>query len=363
MYIPEAKRYIKGVARQDKVHVPTLIIGSMGIGKSQIVEQAAQELSKETGEEFGFVDLRLSTQEPGDLIGYPFITKKKDKQGNEYDVLKHAQPSWFPLPGTKGILFMDELNRAAQDVRQAVFQVIRERRLHEHVLPKGWHIVSAINPENGNYQVESLDKAMLRRFCCLKVSTNAEIVVRWAKSEAEKGRPKIDDVTLQFLVVHPELLIHEEAVEFEQQPTPDGYTMCGNLRLANAIPKDLESEVYAGLIGREAAIAKIKFEDSSYKRPVSGKDVLDNFDKVEKRLMKQKNDEWFVTLMELSAEIFAKDEPTDVRLKNLTKFIINAPPEIRATVMSKLPGNYLGEVMANREVTKAVSNVVREARK
>jgi hypothetical protein len=362
MLITDVKRYIKGVAEK-QVHVPTMIIGSMGIGKSQIVEQAAKELSEATKEKWGFVDLRLSTQEPGDLIGYPYIKEVKDDKGRVHNVTEHAKPGWFPLPGTKGLLFMDELNRAAQDVRQSVFQVIRERRLHEHHLPDGWHIVSAINPENGNYQVETLDKAMIRRFCCIKASTNAEIVMRWAKTEKEKGKPKMDDVTLQFLAVHPELLIKEEPVEFEQQPTPDGYTMCGLLRMANAIPKDLETEIYAGLIGREAAIAKIKFEDESYKKPVSGKDVLDNFDKVEKRLMKQKNDEWFVTLTELSAEIFAKDEPTDTRLENLVKFIIKAPPEIRATVMSKLPGNYLGEVMANRDVTKAVSNVVREARK
>ena len=357
MYIPDAKRYIKGVSRQDDIHVPTLIIGSMGIGKSQIVEQVAKELSEETGEDFGFVDLRLSTQEPGDLIGYPFIEEKTDKNDKKYKVTNHAKPTWFPLPGTKGILFMDELNRSAQDVRQSVFQVIRERRLHEHILPDGWHIVSAINPENGNYQVETLDKAMLRRFCCLKVSTNAEVFMKWGKVK------KKDDVILQFIAVQPDLLIKEEPVTFEQQPTPDGWSMVSDLKQGKMIPKDLEMEVIAGLVGRESAISYIKYCDESYKKPVSGKDVLDHYDKVEKKLKKQKNDEWFVTLTELSAEIFAKDEPTDVRLKNLTKFIINAPPEIRATVMSKLPGNYLGEVMANRDVTKAVSNVVREARK
>lgn len=356
MLIPDVKRYIKGVAHK-QVPVPTMIIGTMGIGKSQIVEQATEELTKETGEKWGFVDLRLSTQEPGDLIGYPFIHEKVDADGNKYKVTEHAKPNWFPLPGTKGILFLDELNRAAQDVRQSVFQVIRERRLHEHKLPEGWHIVSAINPENGNYQVETLDKAMIRRFCCIKASTNIDVFLQWAK------RSELDDVILQFLATHPELLIKDEQVTFEQHYTPDGWAMACKLKEAKAIPKDLEQEVISGLVGKEASISLIKFMDESYKKPVSGKEVLDNFDKVEKKLMKQKNDEWFVTLTELSAEIFAKDEPTPKRLENLIKFIIKSPPEIRATVMSKLPGNYLGEIMANRDVTKAVSNVVREARK
>ena len=92
----------------------------------------------------------------------------------------YARPEWFPDESQpKGILFLDELNRAPVDVRQAVFQLVKEKTMHTHKLPEGWFIVSAINPDNTGYQVETLDKAMLRRFCQIKVTKDADIWLSW----------------------------------------------------------------------------------------------------------------------------------------------------------------------------------------
>ena len=155
MWLDQAKDLIKRAARAQAPH-PILMMGQMGIGKTQIVEQVARELAEELGnfgsktfdltnpkdvdslnDVFGFVDLRLATQEPADLVGFPHLVDKISRVFKKaYKVLSHAQPEWFPEEGTRGIIHLDELNRAPTDVRQAIFQLVKERRLHTHRLPK-----------------------------------------------------------------------------------------------------------------------------------------------------------------------------------------------------------------------------------
>lgn len=374
MLITQSKDLIKNCARAESP-VPILMVGSMGIGKSQIVEQVANELAFELAgidpnldlsdprnyekvrEGFGFVDLRLATQEPADLIGYPYTENRVSKvTKKEFKVLRHAQPEWFPEEGTRGIIFLDELNRAPTDVRQAIFQLVKERRLHTHRLPKGWFIVAAINPDNGNYQVESLDKAMIRRFCCIKVTSSPEIWLRWAHTSS------IDDNITGFIAAHDDLLMKTEDFAIEGEPTPDQYAMLSTYTKAKVIPRGLEAEVARGLIGSMASVAFTKWCDENYSKPISGRQVLDEFDKHKNKLGKQKTDEWSVTLTEVSAELWSNDNPTEKRVKNLCSFILFAPPEIKTTIMSKLPGNYLGEVMNNREVTKSIHSVLQQAK-
>lgn len=358
MLITDAKLLIKNAARA-KFRWPLMTIGSMGIGKTQIVEQAAKELSAELKEEVGFVDLRLATQEPADLIGFPYTEDRTSKVSKEkYKVLCHARPEWFPEEGTRGIIHLDELNRAPTDVRQAIFQFVHERRLHRHVLPDGWTIVSSINPDNGAYQVETLDKAMFRRFFLLKVKTNEDIVLRFFKTI------DVDEVVQGFIASHPSLLFRDEEFKIEQENTPDSYKMFSDFIKSEICPPALLAEVAVGILGREAAIAFEKYKAEEYKRPVRGIDVLDRYEEVEKKLSAQKNHEWYITLTELSAELFSSDSPNppEKRVENVVKFIVAAPGETVAAIMSKLPPGYASRILAHRSVTKKTSEMMRQSR-
>jgi hypothetical protein len=375
MWIDQAKELIKRCARAQVRH-GILMVGQMGIGKTQIVEQVVNELAVELGnfgtksfdltnpkdietlrENFGFVDLRLATQEPADLVGYPFLLDKISKLFKKaYKVLSHAQPEWFPEEGTRGILFLDELNRAPTDVRQAIFQLVKERRLHTHNLPKGWFIVAAINPDNGQYQVETLDKAMFRRFCVIKVRTNEDIWLRWAT------KADINEKIRGFIAQHPNLLVNEEKIELELEHTPDQYTMLGDYMDSGVIPQEIFNEVAVGFLGNVAAVALEKWINEEYKRPVRGIDVLDRYDEVSHKLQGQKIPEWDATLTEMSAEMFANDSPTNDRIENIIKFMQKAPGEIIATFMSKLPSAYCKVLVSRREVTAITAKMVRSSK-
>ena len=343
MKMNDAKSFIKNLASKN-VHIPPLLVGSMGIGKSNIVKQVAQELNIE------LIDLRLAQQEPGDLIGIPRVHD---------GVTVWAKPEWWPKEGTRGILFLDEINRAAPDVRQAVFQLINEWRMHTHVLPDGWLIVSAMNPENGTYQVEPLDPAMIRRFCLLKVTADVDVWLKWAH-----GPGAIDSTITSFVGAHRDMLLGiDDAIPMKAIPTPDQYRMLDTLIKSNVVPHELEMEVFTGLIGTEAAVAYRRYLDANYNRPVTGEEILDNYAKIKKKLMKQKNDEMFITVNDLTAKLDSVKKVTDEQKVALYEFIKDIPAEFKTTFVLKLPKHLLADIVANKDLAALVANVVKESRK
>ncbi len=145
---------------------PVLLEGSTGIGKSQIVGEFARERG------LGFVVLDLSLLEPPDLVGLPII---------EGGRTHYATPAELPNQGS-GVLMLEELNRAEIPVMQPALQLLSARRLHAYELPEGWTCVAAINPEDGDYQVNHLDPALRARFLQLSVYADRDTWMAWAAS-------------------------------------------------------------------------------------------------------------------------------------------------------------------------------------
>jgi hypothetical protein len=145
--------------------LPVLLEGPTGVGKSAIVAQAAQQLGIE------LVVIDLSLLEPPDLAGMPYV---------EDGVTHYAPPAQLPMGG-RGILFLEELNRAERYVQQVALQLLTARRLHEYELPEGWSVLAAVNPETGEYQVNSMDPALRKRFLQLSVRADAESWRLWAQ--------------------------------------------------------------------------------------------------------------------------------------------------------------------------------------
>jgi len=174
-----------------------LISSKHGIGKSSVVEQFTIE------EKYHFEPLFLSTQEIGDLIGLP---KNKDVDGET--VTYWTRPEWLDRiisaenRGVKSVLFLDELNRAHPDVLQSILQLVLDGRIHDHNLPKGelkTFIISAINPSS-DYQTLELDPALLDRFLKLDVEVDANIWLKWAKTQ------NINTNIINFITANPDYL-------------------------------------------------------------------------------------------------------------------------------------------------------------
>ena len=164
-----------------------LIEGNHGMGKSQVVAQCAAELSQEQGKPYGFIDIRLSQREVGDLIGIPrsVATFEVSKYVYENGVKKqvtesvknatvHDLPLFFPTdPESCGILFMDEIHYATKDVLQAVFELALDYRFNFTDLPKGWRVIAAGNDNQDVYGGTTINPALYDRFLKIKFKPTA----------------------------------------------------------------------------------------------------------------------------------------------------------------------------------------------
>lgn len=153
------------------VEISILICGNHGIGKSQVVAQAAEKLGVPC------IDFRLSQNDVGDLKGMPwhingrtmfappeFMPITKDDAEKIKELLGLAEDISLGTYGDKGILFLDEINRANREVQQAAFELVLDRRLNMRALPKGWRVVAAINADSDIYTVNAMEPAFLSRF-------------------------------------------------------------------------------------------------------------------------------------------------------------------------------------------------------
>lgn len=308
-----------------EANLATMIVGHHGIGKSQAVKQYTEENNLE------FIDLRLGTQDVGDLLGLADF--ERDSGGNLV-ATKFMRPDWFPTGG-KGIIFLDEVNRATRPVLQAVFQLVLDKRLHRYELPKGWHVIAAMNPSTQDYIVTDIsDKAFMDRFCHIKLSPSKQEFFSYA--EDRKFNPEL----LSFLRNQPELL-QDQLEEFSLEVTPSRRSWDAVNRLLSIsetgkkkIPQFLLQELCKGLVGTSAAGALIKALNSKEK-PITGEQILKDYEKYQKRILSYKDvktnriDALKFTSDDLEKEISErKKKLTDKEQKNLASFLWDLPRDL-----------------------------------
>jgi len=279
------------VSRALKNKLTAILWGKAGIGKSQVVAQIAESFAEENklkftdkakdfdNKHFGFVDLRLGQMETGDLIGMPIPLKEEGKT-------IFLKPLWFPTEkDSKGIIFLDELNRARLDVIQAVFQLVWDRKLASHILPEGWGIVVACNPAGSEYFVNDLDPALMDRFVHIKVHPETKEWIEWAQNTGDI-RTEITD----FIGKYPEMLGNDGCdIPIEIKPSPRSWQVL-NLMLNN-LDEDLWIETATGIIGIETAIPFIENLKKNIDKPIRAVQVLGQYSKWKTKIKSYSNPE------------------------------------------------------------------------
>lgn len=319
MNLEEVKRVMPVLMRNNVV---PFLWGQQGVGKTQCVRQVAKELG------IGFRHLHLATQEVGDLVGLLVHTE----EGN----VKHSRPEWFPTEGS-GIVFLDEFNRAHPDVLQAMFSFITDKTIHTHRLPEGWRIVVAGNYQSNAFNVtDTSDAAMMSRFCHLDFTPSKEEFVLYAENN---GAESVAD----FIRTHSECLEvnHKERLN-TSLITPDRRAWLD--MIARLEKEDLEDgsryEVYAGIVGPTAAANFLTFKKKATER-LSGKDILNKYSSVKKRVMEAAGHEGtrFDLLNSAVEEIFSSlpgTELSDKQMGNFKQFLLDVPMEMSLKICKKL---------------------------
>lgn len=198
-----------------RIPVSTEIIGDSGLGKTSTVLQIAKELNLDC------VKLNLAQiEELGDLVGFPIrqfevtngdITTWIDEHAvEEYRILGYSTtgnnrtgycpPEWISNKGEGGILLLDDWTRADSRFVQATMELIDRQTYISWKLPKDWHIVLSANPDNGDYNVNSVDDAQKTRYVSFELKFDINVWAKWAENN------NIDSRCINFLLLNPELV-------------------------------------------------------------------------------------------------------------------------------------------------------------
>ena len=155
-----------------KARLVPLIVGSPGLGKSQICQQIANE--------FGLllIDVRLGQCDVTDLLGFPQI--KGDKAS-------YIPMATFPIEGDqvpKGyngwLLLFDELTSASPSLQAAAYKILLDRMVGNHPLHKNVAIVCAGNLETDNAIVQPMSTALQSRLVHMELVVDAKEWADWA---------------------------------------------------------------------------------------------------------------------------------------------------------------------------------------
>lgn len=311
-----------GVMLCRKIGVTPFLWGHKGLGKSSLVEQLA------TKSGFGCVNLRCSQLEASDLRG-PMIAD--EKRG----VSRCLPPEELPrVPSASerkkmskeeifraenGFLFLDELNRAEDDVIQAVFQLVLDGRVGGYVLPEGWSVVVAGNYSQG-YLVNGFnDDAFIDRFCHLELSVGDSYFREW--SDYMSGFGGASSV-LQYVGSNLGNLSSTGSADlgFVVQPSPRSWEFVARAEsFRSEFSEDVYREVLSGIIGVEQANGFLNFSCRIHPKDVL-RDGVKAIEKVEAKKKLSRN-EVVGLAFGLSSLVRSREKVSNKEEDNVIEFV------------------------------------------
>lgn len=306
-----------------------MLIGDAGLGKSSIVKMIAQRRG------MGFVDLRLSELEPADLVGMPYV----DRLENGVSVTRYAAPEWWhKLSERPTILFLDEIDRAREDMQPLAMQLTLDRRAGGRSLPADTIVFAAGN--GLKYQTTTLDQALCNRFAIIDFTPSVPEWTAWASDPANS----VHQAIVQFITENSSMLDIPEAKRgVPNMPVTSrrSWAFLGRaLNQREEIAKNLHDIAQSGnsllvwstpFVGDEAAIAFSSWVRDNYK-PLNIQDVLDG---------KVKSAKGFTLPQLIDAlgplnEIVNEDKTTEEQRVNALTFYANFSSEAFAAFFERL---------------------------
>lgn len=178
---------------------PLLLLGPPGIGKTQIMQQIAEE----TG--IGLISYTLTHHTRQSALGLPYI------EHETFDGVEHAVTAYtmseiiasvyreMARTGIReGILFLDEINCISETLTPMMLQFLQCKTFGNQQLPQGWIVVTAGNPPEYNKSVREFDVVTLDRVKRIDIEQNFGV---WKEYAVRRG---VHGAILSYLEIRKE---------------------------------------------------------------------------------------------------------------------------------------------------------------
>ena len=236
---------------------PVLLLGAPGIGKTQIMEQAARECG------VALVAYTITHHTRQSAIGLPFISKKeyggREYSATEYTMSEIVASIYNRMSETglgEGILFIDEINCVSETLAPAMLQFLQCKSFGNHEIPKGWVIVAAGNPPEYNKSVREFDVVTLDRVKKILVEPDYQTWREYAYKE------NMHPAILSYLELRNNCFYQmETTIDGKQFATPRGWE---DLSRMMEVYECLGKNITADLVGQYIQHERISQEFAEY---------------------------------------------------------------------------------------------------
>lgn len=224
---------------------PVFLLGSPGIGKTQIMEQIAKECG------VALVAYTITHHTRQSAIGLPFISKnqygEKEYAVTEYTMSEIVASVYEKMEQTglkEGILFIDEINCVSETLAPAMLQFLQCKAFGNHKIPKGWIIVAAGNPPEYNKSVREFDVVTMDRVKKIEVEADFHVWKEYAYAQ------NLHSAVISYLNTRKQNFYQmETTVDGRNFATPRGWEDLSNMiQVYEKLGKPLDREVVAQYI-------------------------------------------------------------------------------------------------------------------
>ena len=286
---------------------PIFLWGPPGIGKSDIVGQITNSLSKSH-----LIDIRLSLWDPTDIKGMPYYSANDN-------TMKWAPPVELPSEEFAAqfdhiVLFLDEMNSAAPAVQSAAYQLILNRRVGTYKLPDNVLIIAAGNRDADKGVTYRMPAPLANRFVHLELTVDFSDWFDWAVQN------KIHKDVVGFLnFSKKDLYDFDPKSSSRSFATPRSWSFVSEL-LDDELDESTTTDLVAGTVGEGLAVKFMAHRKVASKMP-NPSDILDG--KVKELKTKEISATYSLTVSlcyELKEASDKGDKKFDDKVNNFLRF-------------------------------------------
>lgn len=239
-----------------------MLHGQPGIGKSEGVAQYAQTYTDGV-----LHDVRLTQIEATDLKGICM-------PDHESGVTRWLHPEFLPSdPNSRGVVFLDEIDRAEPRLQASAMSLLLERRVGEYRLPPNWAVFAAGNGIEYSDHTYEMDAAVSDRLIHFKMEPDAQSFIEWGTRTS-----RIHADVLAFIKTNEQYLAHGKQRRDSGKmiaPTPRGWERVSRILARSDVSHAQLAVLIPGIVGQEVA-AEFFAVRERLTAGVSARDLLDS---------------------------------------------------------------------------------------